>query len=232
MGFNYSPKIVTDGLVLYLDAANSKSYPGSGTTWNDLSRGGNNGLLVNGPTFDSGNGGSIAFNGTNNYVVVSPSASIPIGAAARSISLWFYTNIATWANDSNTLFFYGAGSTGNAFGIDFAPYPAMEIFTWGGAGRDLTFNTTFLQVGWKNLSVTYNGSNTILIYENGVYTNTLSLSSATTTPSSDVYIGSINQASFANFDGKIATTHIYNRALTATEVQQNYNATKSRFGLI
>jgi hypothetical protein len=68
MAFRYSPKIVTDGLVLYLDAANTKSYVSGSTTWNDISRGGNNGTLVNGPTFNRGNGGSIEFDGVDDYV--------------------------------------------------------------------------------------------------------------------------------------------------------------------
>ena len=70
MAFSFSPRIVTDGLVLYLDAANQRSYPGSGTTWSDISRGGNNGTLVNGPTFDPGNGGSIVFDGVDDYVSI------------------------------------------------------------------------------------------------------------------------------------------------------------------
>ena len=68
MSLNHSPKIVTDGLVLCLDAASRKSYPGSGTTWFDRSGNGNNGTLTNGPTFSSDNGGSIVFDGTNDYV--------------------------------------------------------------------------------------------------------------------------------------------------------------------
>jgi hypothetical protein len=65
MAFNYSPKIVTDGLVLYLDAANSKSYVSGSTTWSDLSRGGNNGTLTNGPTYSSAKGGIIILDGSN-----------------------------------------------------------------------------------------------------------------------------------------------------------------------
>ena len=68
MAFNYSPNIITDGLVLYLDAANTKSYPGSGTTWRDLSKSQLNGTLTNGPTFNSSNGGSIVFDGVDDYV--------------------------------------------------------------------------------------------------------------------------------------------------------------------
>lgn len=228
-----TPPIVTNGLVMHLDAGSRQSYPGSGTTWTDLSGNRNSGSLVNGPTYDSSFQGSIVFDGTNDHVLVSPSLSIPTGASARSVSLWFYTNSSTWVTDVNTLFFYGAGSTGNAFGIDFDTYPVMEVFTWGGPGRDLLFSSSFSQVGWKNISVTYNGSTTILIYENGIYKNTLTLTAATTTPSSNVYIGAVNPSVIVGsyFTGSIATTQIYNRALSAQEVAQNYNALKSRFGL-
>jgi hypothetical protein len=70
MSFHYSPKIITEGLVLYLDAANTRSYVSGSTTWNDISRSGNNGTLINGPTFNSGNGGSIVFDGVNDYVAL------------------------------------------------------------------------------------------------------------------------------------------------------------------
>ena len=71
MGLSHSPRIVTDGLVLCLDAANSRSYPKTGTTWTDRSTSGNNGTLTNGPTFDTNNGGSIVFDGSNDSVVTS-----------------------------------------------------------------------------------------------------------------------------------------------------------------
>jgi len=78
MAGNVAPNTVTDGLVLYLDAANTRSYPGTGTTWSDLSRGGNNGSLINGPTFNGGNGGSIVFDGTNDSVNLQQSTSIDV----------------------------------------------------------------------------------------------------------------------------------------------------------
>jgi hypothetical protein len=221
-----------NGLVLCLDAGNTKSYPGSGTTWTDLSGRGNTGTLVNGPTYSSANGGSIVFDGSNDYVLVNSSASIPYGSTARTVSIWFYTNTTTWANDANNLFFYGSNVNGNAFGIDFSTYPSMEVFTWGGAGRDLTFSTTYSQVGWKNITVTYNGSTTILIYENGTFTQTLTLTSACNTTSSDVYIGAVNPSILtAYYDGRIANTKIYNRALSAAEVSQNFNALRGRYGI-
>ena len=229
----YSSGVVQNGLVLNLDAGKFYSYPKSGTTWTDLSDNGNTGTLVNGPTYSSANGGSIVFDGVDDYVLVSSNASIPYGSTARTVSIWFYTNTTTWANDVNNLFYYGAGSNGASFGIDFSTYPSMEVWTYGGVGRDLTFSTTYSQVGWKNITITYNGSTTILIYENGTFTQTLTLSSACNTPSSGVYIGAINPSIIAGgyYDGRIANTQIYNRALSATEVSQNYNALRSRFGI-
>jgi hypothetical protein len=232
MGIQYNPRIVTDGLVLALDAANPKSYPGSGTIWSDLSGNGNRGILTNGPTYNSANGGSIVFDGGDDYVLVNSSASIPYGSTARTVSIWFYTNTTTWANDANNLFFYGSNVNGSSFGIDFSTYPSMEVWTYGGAGRDLTFSTTYSQVGWKNITVTYNGSTTILIYENGTFTQTLTLTSACNTPSSGVYIGAVNPSILtAYYDGRIANTQIYNRALSAAEISQNFNALRSRFSI-
>jgi len=79
MAIHRGPKIITNGLILCLDAASTKSYPGSGTTWFDRSGNGNNGVLTNGPTFSSTNGGSIVFDGTNDYVQVAGSVTISTG---------------------------------------------------------------------------------------------------------------------------------------------------------
>ena len=205
-----------------------------GTTLIDLSGNNNTGTLTNGPTYSTANGGSIVFDGVDDYVIVSSNASsIPYGSSARTISIWFYTNTTTWVDNSNNLFFYGAGNAGNAFGIDFSTYPSMEVYTWGSGTNDFLFSTTYSQVGWKNITVTYNGATTILIYENGVFTQTFALSSVRNTTTSDVYIGAINPSALAGgyYDGRIATTQIYNRALSAAEIQQNFNATRSRYGI-
>ena len=232
MGLVHSPSTITNSLVLLLDAANTKSYPGSGTSWFDISGNSNTGTLTNGPTYSSTNSGSIVFDSVNDYILVNSSASIPYGATARSINIWFYTNSTTWQNDVNNLFFYGSGATGQAFGIDFSTYPNMEIFTWGGTGRDLTFASTYAQVGWKNICVTYDGATTIYVYENAVLTRTLTLTSACNTASSNVFIGAINPAQFAGtFDGNISNTSIYSRALSADEIAQNFNALRGRYGI-
>ena len=90
MAVGYNPKIVTDNLILALDAANIKSYPGSGTTWTDLSGKGNNGTLVNGPTFNSGNSGSIEFDGTNDSISLGPQINSDITETDITVSFWTY----------------------------------------------------------------------------------------------------------------------------------------------
>jgi hypothetical protein len=87
------PDLIQDGLVLCLDAANTKSYPGSGTSWVDLSGNGNNGTLTNGPTFSSTNGGNIFFDGTNDYVRVSSTSIIP-GSSSFTFNIWLNYSIS------------------------------------------------------------------------------------------------------------------------------------------
>lgn len=230
MGFFDGPTIVNNGLVLALDAADKNSYPGSGTTWRDMSSNNNTGTLTNGPTFNSANGGSIVFDGTNDYVSVNTAASIPTGATARTVNIWFFTNPSTWAADVNNLFQYGGGTTRTSFGIDFSTYPVMEVWTYA---DDITFSSSFAQTGWKNITVTYNGATTILVYENGSFTQTKTLAGALNTTANTIAIGAANPAVYSGyyFTGSIATTQLYNRALSSTEVLQNYNALKSRFNL-
>ena len=94
MGLAHSPRIVIDGLVLALDAGNTKSYSGSGTAWTDTV-GGNHGTLTNGPTFSSLNGGSIVFDGTNDYVQVSASSDLNFGTGNFTIEGWFNKGATT-----------------------------------------------------------------------------------------------------------------------------------------
>jgi len=230
----FQPNIVTNGLVLNLDAINPNSYPQSGTIWYDTSGNNNNGTLINGTSWTpNGAQTSFSFDGVDDYVLVNNFPKLPVGSQSRSINIWFYTNTTTWQGNVNNLFFYGTtGPNGTAFGIDFDTYPQMEVYTWGGTGRDLVWNTTFPQVGWSNIQVTYDGTTTIKIYENGIQTQTFTLSSACNTGNTNVWIGSINPSySPWYLDGKVSITQIYNRDLSSQEVLQNYNALKSRFGL-
>jgi hypothetical protein len=227
MGTEYNPRIVTDGLVFFLDAANTRSYSGSGTSANSLV-GGIGATLVNGVGFTSSNNGTFTFDGTNDYIAVSGS-NFPLGNSPRTLNIWYYTNTSTWQANINNLFWYGtAAVTRQSFGIDFDTYPMMEFYSWG---DDINWNTSAPQVGWKNLQIAYDGNLTLRIYELGALVATKTFSAQLNTVlSTDVQIGAITYIP-GYFDSNISQVSMYNRALTASEIVQNYNATKKRYGL-
>jgi hypothetical protein len=226
MAFNYSPKIVTDGLILYLDAANTRSYPGTGTTWNDVSRSGINGTLVNGPTFSSANGGSIVFDGTNDYVDLGGSLNLK-PTTSITVSTWIRFN-AMVANVRALSDWHQNGATDRwIFYITDSTTIQWYLLTNSFASA-VSFSPVLLNT-WYNFTGVYNGTSQIF-YVNGLFHNSTPKTgnmniSNTTQP---VRLGGqVNAGGFHN--GNIATTLIYNRALTATEVLQNYNATKGRY---
>ena len=225
MGIDYNNIIVSDGLVFYLDAANTRSYSGSGTSSNSLT-GGIGATLINGVGFTSSNNGAFTFDGTNDYIAVS-GTNFPLGNSARTLNIWYYTNTSTWQADVNNLFWYGtAGSTRQSFGVDFGTYPTMEFYSWA---DDINWNTTAPQVGWKNLQIAYDGNLTVRIYELGALVATKTFGAQLNTVlSTDVQIGAITYVP-GYFDSSISQVSMYNRALSATEVLQNYNATKGRY---
>jgi hypothetical protein len=222
MAFSFSPKIVTDGLVLALDAANPRSYTSGSTVWTDLSRGGNNGTLTNGPTFSNTNGGSIVLDGTNDY----------ISLGNPSLYQIFQGTISAWVRTS---------SPGNSFRGIIAKQSNYGLFTLDGvlATYDWFSNQTrstginIADNTWKNVVMTFttntgSPSNNAIIYLNGipVLTTTIKFSNNNI----ELQIGNGGDAT-QYISGNIAATSLYNRALSATEVLQNYNATKTRFGL-
>jgi hypothetical protein len=220
MAFQYSPKIVTDGLVLYLDAANTKSYVSGSTTWNDISRSNINGTLVNGPTFNSGNGGSIVFDGVDDGVNLI--STITLGNGNWTISMWAYANSFP-SNYGRLISNNNSGPVSNAFGmasgkISYHSY----LVSW----TQQLGNTTLNVGNWYNL-IWVNTSGSMVMYVNGVADS----NSFTSTTSNGGPINCIGKNWANSFSGRVATTQIYNRALTQTEITQNYNATKSRFGL-
>jgi len=214
MSFDNGPRIVTNGLVLALDAADQNSYPGSGTTWTDLGGNNNNATLVNSPTFNSTNGGNLIFNGTNQYASFSTYQQ-----PAQSSTTSF-----TW----NIWIFYIAGGLnpilGNRFGgatwnkltgVSFE-YAGVQSFLVGGPTSN----------AWCNMSVVKNNTSFTL------YRNSISISTATNASSTAAlpfYVGGDPGGEISNC--YISNVQVYNRALSASEIQQNYNATKTRFGL-
>jgi hypothetical protein len=226
--------IVTEGLVLNLDAGNPLSYPGTGTTWTDLTTNGNNGTLINGPTFDSANGGSIVFDGTNDYVSVSDNSTI--NGTSQTISVWF-KNTGTYTTGNKTAEIIGkhnASGSMSGYGI-ILPNVLGDIKLNGYVKNASTgYSVNSLQIinplNWYNATITFSSNSQLILYLNGNFDSSTSI--GTLTNSSQPFIMGDSNDSFWNvYNGKIGETLIYNRVLTATEVLQNYNATKGRYGL-
>ena len=227
MGVTYNPKIVTDGLVLCLDAANARSYPGTGTTWTDL-KGDNNGTLTNGPTFSSDNGGSIAFDGTNDYIDMGTGYSIST-SSPFSVGCWFYLSaygqyptICQLKTDSQYAWNFALSQQSGYNGIVFG-----SANTWSRLRTDNPPSTG----QWHNVCVTYDGSSSFSLYLD-LSLETLTAASGFSTTTQNNYIGTINAASRGATDawnGYISEFKLYNKALTPDEIRQNYEATKGRY---
>ena len=229
MGVFAGPEIKEDGLVLALDAANTKSYPGSGTTWTDLSGNGNNGTLTNGPTFDSSNGGSIVFDGSNDYVGTNYTASFQdftlcafVKANNPGAKTW-EDIIDSYDIDSSdwcriTL------SNGN---------PSLEIDA-NSTRSSVTSSQSALPNKWYHIVGVRNGT-TGYLYINGVLDKQNSVTGNVISADTDsqFVVGNLSRPSnlTEGWNGNIAQVSIYNRALTASEVQQNFNALRGRYGI-
>jgi hypothetical protein len=229
-------QIVTSGLVLALNAADRNSYPGSGTAWSDLSGNNNTGTLTNGPTFSTGSGGSIVLDGTNDFVNISGGNGLLSGLSTATMDMWInitrktgggeqFQYVGGWRNDTNTDFFFllldNSGATVNT---------EARARTSSGF-YDINVNFTPYFGVWTNVSFVVNTNRTDL-YINGtsVGSNTNKLGSFSI---SNLKIGenAIGVSGVYATRGNVANFTIYNRALTASEVAQNYDVQKSRFGL-
>lgn len=228
MALAHSPRIVTDGLVLCLDAGNAKSYPGSGTTWSDLSGQGNNGTLVNGPTYGDG---SIVFDGTNDYATVSAFTYTPY-----CLDFWVYNNTQITANDTSvggpstyqTLFRNLSGLQLSLGGWTSAmTNETLHIYS----GAKYTYINQTIPVGYHNWVYNWNGSN-YDIWVDGVKKTAIASTSGhavLTTQSSTNYIA-YNAGSYY-FYGNIYGMKIYTSQLSDAQVQQNFNALRGRYGI-
>jgi hypothetical protein len=238
MGFYRGPQIVTSGLVLHLDAGNPKSYPGTGTIWYDraanLNAGvANNGTLVNGPAFNSGNGGSVVFDGSDDYLlgntILEPQNN------AISISTWFKPTGPSNNNDSAGGILL-IGNNQSTFGYALFYSWSNQTISFATRQNDLitSQNNSVLQNTISNFTAIFNGSQQI-IYLNGQLLTSRTYTTPISYPESGdrfFRIGQWGNGIFPrNFKGNIYQTLVYNKALTSTEVLQNYNALKSRYGL-
>ena len=223
------PHIVENGLVLAIDAGSARSYPGSGTAWNDLSSTASVYTLNNSPTFDSGNGGSFDFDGTDEFAATS-SAPIAAGATAYSFEAVFKADTA-----SATQVIWEQGTTAQTTGKRVCMI-LLSSGTGGFNGQNADFQTSvnYSVNVWYNWTITVDttlSSNKIKIYVNGVLSAQGNpVGSGTLNAGADAArVGNKLSNSTENFNGKIALVRAYNKVLTAAEVAQNHNAQKSRF---
>lgn len=224
--------IVTNGLVLNLNAANPRSYapPYTGTTWTDLSGNGNNGTLTNGPTFNSSNGGSIVFDGVDDFVLC-PKQNTLVNTTRFTIGAWMKRNL------SNSLVIVSqVESLSND--VSFELWSDGNVYFEVGAGTNSYGFRTNTSTNWQYLMMVFDGSlvgnsNRLKGYINGIEQTLVfngSIPSTTGTVNTTLNIGSYPpNNNYSN--GNISQVLLYNRALTAQEVSQNFNATRARFGI-
>jgi len=215
--YNYFGGIVTNGLVLDLDAAKVASYPGTGTSWNDISGNNNNGTLINGPTFSGiGKQASIVFDGVDDYVNCGNGITT---TTTITVNAWIKLNV-------NNTYQHIVDSANNTWHL--AMLPDGRIYFWDGnvyhtAGGILNINTWYMVTGVKTLT-------TNDVYINGTLSN--SLNSNISIPTNNVWIGLWQPPGTGRaLNGSVASTQIYNRALSADEVSQNFNALRGRYGI-
>ena len=233
MGIRRGPNIVQSGLVLSLDAGNIRSYPGSGTTWFDVSGTGTSGTLTNGATYSSANKGVIGFDGINDYVTVPNTSNLNFGTGDFTVLVWV-GGISSYPGGGKTII-----RKGSRFDNNIAGWGIM----WAGSPEDLYFivssDSTRLEgrtisngglngwAGYRMLGMQRNGTNWNQIVDTSV-TNLGSFSGdvSGTSPVDIAY----NSLYGTYLNNSVAQVLIYNRALSASEILQNYNMTKSRFG--
>ena len=211
--------LVTSGLTLQLDAGNSSSYPGSGTTWTDLAGTQQNITLVNSPTFTSGTPGYFTFNGSNQY---GTGAGAVLTTTAYTKSVWFYLN---GYNDNNLVSSATGGhfmymNSGNKIYCGHANWANYIAFP---STANISLST------WYNATLTFNTTDGMVLYINGTQDSTYTANKTAHGGNSSTNIATFGGGNLLN--GRIAKVYCYNRSLTSAEVLQNYNADKSQFGL-
>ena len=226
MGLSHSPGIVTSGLIYSIDAANTRSYAGSGLTVNGLV-GGLGGTIVNGTGFSSADNGSFFFDGTNDYINTNIfSSSIGFTSSNFTISLW------TKIKDYSQYNAFVTRTSGNLPApLDFFTLPNgyINVNLGGVAGWTSINSSSAFPLTWTYLTFMLN-STTMSIFYNGVLNNTATLTATRVESANSIKIGT-REDGFTRMNGNISQVQIYNRALSSTEVRQNFNATRKRYGI-
>ena len=230
--FSPEENIVKDGLVFHIDAANSSSYPGTGTAALNIAGLGATGSLLNGAGFGISSGGSFIFDGTNDYIDCGTDSITDLATTTMTAEVMFQTT-----GTPNRPHLINRGINGGqgqfAFISEATNPPTMRLYLDTGSGWLLAAvgSTTIQNNQWVYAAAVYNGSNAY-IYVNGVL-DTFSAFSGTlrSVPSNSVTVGFFTGSGAHYLNGKISYARLYNKALSSTEILQNYNALKGRYGL-
>lgn len=223
------PDIVASGLTLCLDGGFVSSYPRSGTTWTDLSFNVYSSTLVNGPTYGSANGGSIVFDGANDYAIT-PNLLNPSSNPNESVFVWFYpTSAGQIVSELGQQTINAGWHDSN---IEISSGGAFSFSIWHGSLTNRVVSTARPFNAWYNLGFTYSGT-TLTAYINGSSIGTTTFTRQTNT---SLYYGlcsidSTNMGTAGYAGGRMGGFMFYNRALSQAEITQNHNAQKTRFGL-
>ena len=234
MALGHGPTVVTNGLVLALDAADRNSYSGTGaTTWIDLSGRGNTGTLTNGPTYNSANGGSIVFDGSNDY----SSSAISLSSSNMTIELTFkinvvgsFVDVAVLDDGTNELLIELGGNNGvpntNGYLRYYSTYTGSAI---GDISNSLASSSQYIIDSRIHTSALTVGSSLATSYFDGIFQGSGSVNE-TKTFTRLVLANDLLRSPRA-CGCNIYQVKVYNRALSATEIQQNFNSVRSRFGI-
>lgn len=226
MSYSFGKGIVTDGLVFYVDAANGSSYPGSGTTWTDLIAG-VNGSLINGPTYSSSNGGLVITDGSNDVVNFdSFASSFPVSEGTVCV----FVKLTNLSGDADLIASLRYSSSNN---MEIYQYSGTIRFKYkaGGTTKEISISTSsFSTSSFYMLTLTFSSSgDKVEAYVDGVSQGSAtSLGTWSGTPV-DWGFGANTSTSSNNQAMQLSSSRVYNRALSSSEILQNYNALKNRF---
>ena len=239
MGVKAGPRVSTNGLVFDIDAANSRSYSGSGNTANGLI-GGIGGTLVNGVGFSSANNGSFFFDGTNDFInIPSQTNLLSFGTNNFTISLWLYPK---YVYSGSGFYYQTILSNYTSYESDFNSYLHVVLFNsdfynfydfisiLDSTGNYISgFGISLLINQWSNVVFTKDGT-TFSGYKNGIGSTSVTKTGVNYSGSRNTKIGG-GVSSTQTLSGNVTQVQLYNRALSAQEILQNYNATKGRYGI-
>jgi hypothetical protein len=231
MGLGHSPSILSDGLVLFVDGANNRSYSGSGTTWTNIVNPMSNGTLVSSPTYSSANGGYFTFDGSTNYV--------DLGLIQASVTTFTW---AAWVKTSqvvNKLFANNApaivatvkstGSKGDILMVvnqgEFKYYDESAAF----GAFTVQSNKTIADNVWHYVAAGKVGNNTKLWVDGVRYANSTNTAGGTNDLGIRIASSTFDAGNY--LDGSVAAVQMYNRQLTDDEISKNFVALSGRFGV-